>query len=72
MLAIAQRSGLTNLAVVTAGKVQPALTFQRKPGNQYSSRQPGHRSSDCTEPRSAEGVECKKCHEGKHGAHQIT
>lgn len=25
--------------------------------------QPGHKSSDCTEPRNADNVECNKCHE---------
>lgn len=29
------------------------------------SRQSGHSAADCTEPRSAEGVECKKCNEGR-------
>lgn len=27
-------------------------------------RKGGHRSNECTEPRSAEGVECKRCNEG--------
>jgi predicted SprT family Zn-dependent metalloprotease len=26
-------------------------------------KQSGHSSKECTEPRSAEGVECKKCNE---------
>lgn len=28
--------------------------------------QPGHRSKECTEPRSAEGVECRVCSEMGH------
>lgn len=27
-------------------------------------RQSGHTQAECTEPRSAEGVECRKCNEG--------
>lgn len=30
----------------------------------FLSRSPDHRATDCPEPRSAEGVECKKCNEG--------
>lgn len=28
-------------------------------------RQSGHQAAECTEPRSAEGVECRKCNESK-------
>lgn len=28
-------------------------------------RQSGHSAAECTEPRSAEGVECKRCNEGQ-------
>ena len=28
-------------------------------------RQSGHNAAECTEPRSAEGVECRKCNESK-------
>jgi hypothetical protein len=27
-------------------------------------KQPGHRANECPEPRSAEGVTCKRCNEG--------
>ncbi|MCJ1468002.1 hypothetical protein MMC07_006628 [Pseudocyphellaria aurata] len=30
--------------------------------------EPGHKAADCTEPKSAEGVECNKCHEMGHFA----
>ncbi len=29
-------------------------------------RKSGHQSNECPEPRSAEGVECKRCSEGKN------
>jgi hypothetical protein len=34
-----------------------------KPHRLTLDRQPGHSSKECPEPRSAEGVECKKCGE---------
>lgn len=30
-----------------------------------SSRQSGHTAAECTEPRSAEGVECRKCNQSE-------
>jgi hypothetical protein len=28
-------------------------------------KKPGHRAADCPEPRSAEGVQCKRCNESE-------
>jgi hypothetical protein len=58
----AQLLARTNLLVAIAGEfLKPALLYPLL----ICRSQPGHQASDCTEPRSAEGVECKRCNEGK-------
>lgn len=34
-------------------------------------KQEGHKAADCTEPRSAEGVECRKCNEKGHFSRDV-
>lgn len=35
-------------------------------------RSPEHKASECPNPRTAEGVECRRCNEGKPAQHTVT
>ncbi len=52
-----------DLPVETASKFPIAQIF-KAPGLRVGS-QSGHSAAECTEPRSAEGVECRKCNESE-------
>lgn len=53
----------TSLPVVTAGMSYYLSLFPRLDTD--SNRSPEHKAADCPNPRSAEGVECKRCNESK-------
>ena len=56
----------TNMLAVTASK-SPLLEYLSASllTCMLHYRQSGHQAAECTEPRSAEGIECRKCNESK-------
>lgn len=73
---------VTSLLAVTAGMMQPHIPvlhlFIFHPWNVYirmlmvTRRSPEHKASECPNPRTAEGVECRRCNDGKQAQHTVT
>lgn len=62
--AIAPSNASRGEVAVTAGMFQKSSSTSITVVNGINSQE-GHKASDCTEPRSAENIECKKCNESK-------